>query len=278
MRISCFVALTALGLAATTVFAQEPHHAGVVTVQRAGTSYLGIGIADITPERAKALKLKEERGIEVGHVDENSPAAKAGLKEGDVILEFNGTAVEGMDQFVRMVHETPAGRQVKLAIWRNGAQQDVTVTVGARKSTVIETPDGPVAIPAIPAIPSIPPMPPIEIPRFEMTWQNPMLGIEGESLGNHQQFAAFFGVTDGVLVKNVIKNSPAEKAGLKAGDVIIKVDNAKVGSTREITSQLRSMRSRKNVPVTVVRDKKEVTFNVNLDENSGNYPGPGEKF
>jgi serine protease Do len=269
------ILLTALGLAAATAFAQETHHAGVVTIQHAGTSYLGIGVWDIPPERAKALKLKEERGIEVAHVEENSPAAKAGLKEGDVVLEYNGTAVQGMEQFVRLVKETPAGHQVKLAIWRNGAAQDVMVTVGARKNTVIETPNGPVTMPDIPPMPS---MPPIEIPRFEMTWQSAMLGIEGESLGQHQQFAAFFGVTDGVLVKTVIKNSAAEKAGLKAGDVIVKVDGANVGSTREITSQLRSVRSRKNVAVTAVRDKKEMSFTVNLDDNRGNPGALGEKF
>lgn len=274
MRTLCLVTLTALGLAAFTAFAQEPRRAGAVIVQHAGTSYLGIGVFEITPEHAKALKLKDERGIEVAHVEENSPASKAGLKDGDVVLEYNGMPVQGMEQFVRMVRDTPAGHQAKLVIWRNGSEQEVMITVGARKGMVIETPNGPVTLPAIPPIP---PMPPIEIPRFEMTWQNGMLGIEGESLGQHQQLADFFGVTDGVLVKAVIKNSAAEKAGLKAGDVIVKVDGAKVGSTREITSQLRSVRSRKNVPVTVVRDKKEMSFTVNLDDNRS--PGaPGEKF
>jgi len=275
MRTLWLVIVTALGLAMATALAQEPHHAGVVTIQRSGTSYLGIGVVEITPERAKALKLKEERGVEVAHVEDNSPASKAGIKEGDVVLEYNGMPVQGYEQFVRMVRETPAGHQAKLAIWRNGAAQDLTVTVGARKGMVIETPDGPVTLPAIP---QMPPMPQIEIPRFEMTWQNGMLGIEGESLGPHQQLANFFGVTDGVLVKAVIKDSAAEKAGLKAGDVIVRVDGDKVGSTREITSQLRSVRSRKNVPLAVVRDKKELSLNVNLDDSPSAAEPPRGKF
>ncbi|HUI77835.1 MAG TPA: PDZ domain-containing protein [Bryobacteraceae bacterium] len=274
-RLFCLITLAALELAATSAFGQEPHRATAVVIQHAGTSYLGIGVAEINSERAKALKLKEERGIEVAHVEENSPAAKAGLKEGDVVLEYNGTAVLGIEQFTRLVHETPAGHQAKLVVWRNGAQQDLTATVGARKNMVIETPEGPVTFPAMPPMP---PMPSIEIPRFEMTWQNGMLGIEGESLAQHQQLAAYFGVTDGVLVKTVIRNSAAEKAGLKAGDVIVKVDGANVASTREITSELRSVRSRKNVPLTLVRDKKEMTINVNLDEGRGNPAAPGEKF
>jgi serine protease Do len=269
-RIFFAVTLTALGLAAATAFAQEAHHA--VTLQHAGTSYLGIGVVEITPERARALKLKEERGVEVAHVEENSPASKAGLKDGDVVLEYNGMPVQGMEQFTRMVRETPAGREAKLAIWRNGSAQELTVTVGARKGMVFDTPNGTVTMPAIPTIPPMPPMPPIDIPRFEMTWQSPMLGIDGESLGQYQQLAEFFGVTEGVLVKSVIKNSAADKAGLKAGDVIVKVDGAKVASTREITSQLRTGRSRKNLPVTVVREKKETSLTVNLDDNRGGPP------
>jgi serine protease Do len=257
-----------------TALAQQ-RHAGTVIIQHAGTSYLGIGVVEITPERAKTLKLKDEHGMEVAHVEENSPASKAGLKEGDVVLEYNGMPVQGMEQFSRMVRETPAGHEAKLAIWRNGSAQDVMITVGARKAMVIETPDGPLTLPTIPPIP---PMPNIEIPRFEMTWQNGMLGIEGESLGPHQQLADYFGVTDGVLVKAVIKGSAAEKSGLKAGDVIVKVDSAKVGSTREITSQLRSVRSRKNVPISVVRDKREMALTVNLDEGRGVPAAPGEKF
>jgi serine protease Do len=274
MRTLCLVILTSLGLVAATAFAQEAHHTGVV-IQRAGTSYLGIGVVEIAPDRAKALKLKEERGVEVAHVEENSPASKAGIKEGDVVLEYNGMPVQGYEQFVRMVRETPAGHQAKLVIWRNGSAQDLVATVGARKNMVIDTPNGPVALPDIPPMP---PMPPIDMPRFEMTWQSPMLGIDGESLSQHPQLAEFFGVTDGVLIKTVIKNSAADKAGLKAGDVIVKVDGAKVGSTREITSELRSVRARKSVPVTVVREKKEMPFTVNVDDNRGGPSAPGEKF
>src|SRR5581483_4520311 len=96
------------------------------------------------------------------------------------------------------------GRQVTMAVWRNGATENVTVTVGARKNMVIETPSGPVAVPNMPPMPAIPA---IDIPRFEMSWQTPLIGIEGESLAPQGQLADFFGVKDGVLVKSVIKNS-----------------------------------------------------------------------
>jgi len=272
--------ILAIGLASVPAFAQ-PRPAGVVTIQRNGTSYLGIGVLDVTPDRAKALNMKEDRGAEVAKVDEDSPAAKAGMKDGDVVLEYNGTPVEGVDQFQRLVRETPVGRQAKLVIWRNGSTQTVMITVGARKNMVIETPQGEWTLPAMPPVPGAPPAPPFEIPRMQMTYQNGMLGIEGESLGMQSQFAEFFGVKDGVLVKSVIKNSPAEKAGMRAGDVVTKVDGGKVDNTREITSQLRAARSRNSVPVTVVRDKKEMTLTVNLETNrnpTASEPSRGEKF
>ena len=96
-------------------------------------SFLGVGVADIDAERAKALNLKEEHGAEVKAVDDDSPAAKAGIKVGDVILEYNGQRVEGMGQFVRLVRETPVGRQVKLLVSRGGATQTLTATVAERR-------------------------------------------------------------------------------------------------------------------------------------------------
>ena len=266
LGIPAIMALVTASLAVPAGFAQNPRRANIVTVQRSGSSYLGIGAVEVTPDRAKALNLKEERGVEVAHVEDDSPAAKAGIKEGDVVLEYNGEKVEGVDQLIRMVRETPPGRQVAMVVWHNGASENVTVTAGARRNMVIDTPGGPVTVPAIPPIP---PIPPVEIPRFEMSWQTPLIGIEGESLVPQGQLADFFGVKEGVLVKSVIKNSPAEKAGLKAGDVITKVDDNKVTTTHEITSVLRSNRTKNSYTLTVVRNKKEMPLTVTLPDRNG---------
>ena len=256
-----WIVVAALALAVPSAFAQ--YAAGPVEIQRAGSSYLGIAVLEITPERAKALNLKEERGVEVTHLEPNSPAAKAGIKEGDVVLEYNGEPVEGTEQFVRLVRETPVGRHVKMVVWRNGANQNLTATIEARRSTVFQTPQGPFALPNF----RMPGMPPIEIPRFQMSWQNPILGIEGESMGQEPQLAAFFGVKEGVLVKSVIPNSAAEKSGIKAGDVITKVNDSSVASTRDITNVLRSNRSKPTFPVTVMRNKKEIAISVTLPDS-----------
>ena len=89
-------------------------------------SYLGVGLEDIDSARAKELKLKEERGVEIRRVDPDSPAEKAGLKEHDVVLEYNGQRVEGGDSLARMVRETPVGRTARLLISRDGNTQTVT--------------------------------------------------------------------------------------------------------------------------------------------------------
>src|SRR5579885_1924952 len=114
------VITAAIGLAASPAFSQATR-TRTFTVQNSGSSYLGIAVRDIDPEHAKSLNVKEVRGAEITRVEDNSPAAKAGVKQGDVVLDYNGTPVEGVEQFVRMVRETPPGHTVKLVIWRNGA-------------------------------------------------------------------------------------------------------------------------------------------------------------
>jgi serine protease Do len=277
--LACMAAASAASLAAFGQPAPTPPAApraraaaGTYVVQHGG-SYMGIGVVDIGSERAKALNLKEERGVEVTSIIEDGPSAKAGIKESDVVLEYNGQAVQGTEQFQRLVRETPPGRQVKVLVWRNGGPQTLTAIVGERKGTVIASDDGSwnFSMPAMPPMPPMPSMPnvSIDIPRFHMAFQNPMLGIDGESLESQEQLAEFFGVKEGVLVKAVRRNSAADKAGMKAGDVIVKVDDSKVNSSSEITRTLRGLRSKKTFTVMVVRNKKEVPLTVTMEERGG---------
>jgi serine protease Do len=260
-------------MAASPAFSQATR-ARTLAVQNTGGSYLGVGVLDITSERAKALNLKEVRGAEVTRVDDNGPAAKAGIKQGDVVLEYNGVPVEGVEQFVRMVRETPPGRTTKLVVWRSGTTQDLNVTIGERDGTMVQTPYGTVRVPDFST------MPPMEIPRFQWAWQSSALGIEGEALGQERQLADYFGVRDGVLVKEVVRNSPAEKAGLKAGDVITKVNSAEVTSSRDITAQLFANRGNHTVNLTVVRDKHEMPLTVTFEQTGANPnpPEPPQRF
>jgi len=222
--------------------------------------WLGVGLGELTPERAKALKLKVDHGVEITHVDENSPAAKAGLHEGDVVLEVNGQKVEDDAEFARIIGESNPGSKVNLVLWRNGSRQNVSATLESRPPTFFAysaEPDGVFA--------PMPPFPPevLDGRVFEgMMGQSPRVGIEGENLGG--QLAEYFGVREGVLVRSVVSNSPAAKAGIKAGDVIVKVGGTPVSNTREIAGLVRAMH--KTVTFTVVRNHKQLTLNIEISE------------
>jgi serine protease Do len=235
-----------------------------------GGSFLGVAVAEIDSERAKALNLREERGVEITRVEEESPAAKAGIKTGDVVLEYNGQRVEGMDQFMRMVRETPPGREVKLAISRSGGLQNVVVKTESRKTWTAKSSDG---FPRAFEFPNIviPDIQIPDIPKAYMSWRSSILGVEAESVDS--QLAQYFGVKEGVLVRSVIKGSAAEKAGLKAGDVITRVDGASVSNPREVSTAIRTARSKKSTTLTVMRDRKEVAMTVPLEdrENDGDH-------
>jgi serine protease Do len=284
------LAVLPLGLLAIGGFAQQtprPGSRNVQVITPASQPYLGIGVKDIDPDSAKKFNLKEVRGTEVTSVTEDSPAAKAGVRQGDVILEFNGQPIEGGEQLSRMVHETPIGRQVRLGVWRNGSVQSLTATVESHKGAQTFRLDGNGGWPQVISpddmrqmqgqmqdqfrvfrMPEAPGMPGMAMPS-----NTPMIGIMGEALGQEKQLAEYFGVEDGVLVKSVSQGGAAEKAGIKAGDVILKVDDNHISSTRDITMTLRSARGKKTVTVVVMRNHKELPLTVTLDNPTSGAVG-----
>jgi serine protease Do len=232
-------------------------------------SFLGVAVAELDAARAKDLKLNDVHGVEITRMDEDTAAVKAGLKVGDVILEYNGQRVEGTEQFIRMVHETPPGREVKMLIGRNGGTQTVAVTMGSRKANVLLGRTGPLSSNVWFDMPDIQ-MP--DMPRVFTTWNSSALGIEAEGLT--KQLAEFFGVKEGVLVRSVARASVAEKAGIKAGDVIVKVDQTAVTTPSEVTNAVRMARSKRSFPVELMRDKKENTVTVMLDDDHSEHFAP----
>ncbi len=228
-------------------------------------SFLGVGVQEIDAERAREKKLSEVRGVEITSVTPDSAADKAGLKQGDVVLEYNGQRVEGCTQFQRLVSETPVGRQATLKIARDGAEQTITVTMGSRKDMAKMWSRRGEHIIDLPEI-VIPPVRIPDIPHVFTTWRTARLGIVGESLEG--QLADYFGVKEGVLVRSVIEDSPAAKAGIRAGDVIVEVGGTKVTSPREISGAIRDSKS-ETLAVTVVRDKQRLSLNVTIEREPG---------
>jgi len=238
-----------------------------VGTSTSGRSYLGVDIQDVTADRVAALKLKEERGVEVTMVDQDAPAGKAGIKEHDVITEFNGATVESEEQLRRMIREIPPGRTVTLGISRDGNPMKISVQLGDRGKIMSENRKVMVA-----------PMPRIQIPRVEMpnfTWQldgatySSALRAHFENPG--KQLCEFFGVKDGdcVLVRSVEKGGAAEKAGLRAGDVVIRADNEKVANRGDIRRALDNHRDGGKLSLAILRDKHEQTVAIDLPKRGG---------
>lgn len=311
LRCNSWAATAALAVLALPLAAQpapspappappEPPRPGFKVMSNGrAVSYLGLGVKEILAERAKALSLKEEAGVEVTIVDPGSPAEKAGLKAADAVLEYQGNRIEGADQFVRLVRETPVGRQVKLKIVRGGAAQTVLATVGERRrdslglsKTVRDRVEHELSLEQRQKqrenaqqnrerieddmsrirerLRNLPEIRMSDVPHPVMGWRSGMLGIDGESV--EDQLADFFGVKEGVLVRGVAKDMPAAKAGIKAGDVIVRVEDTKVRNPRDISSAIRVAKNRKPLKVTVFRQKAELTVDVQIEDEKPPAP------
>ncbi len=223
------------------------------------SSYLGVHIDAVTQQTASLLKLSDASGALITYVDQDGPAGKAGLKDKDVVVGFNGSKVQSPEQLQDMIHAMPAGKTVTLAVVRDGQKKDINVTLGAWPTAMARSHNLPPGSAMAFAPPNIR-VPDIDVPSF--TTLSSRHGIVVESMC--PQLADYFGVPrgQGVLVRSVEKGSPAEAAGLKAGDVIVKVENETV---HDMADWRRAMQGRGGkIPVAVVRDKHEQSIVINL--------------
>lgn len=251
----------AFSLATDSGFAGEEENTG---------AYLGVDITDVTPERLSALKLKDERGVEVTMVDQDAPAGKAGLKEHDVILTMNGTNVESGAQLRRMIRETPAGRVVTFGVTRDGQPLTIKVQLADKhKSMSWASKEKEFKF----EMPDMPNMPDFDLPVSVVVVHSSMRsGLMVENIT--PQLGDFFGVKNGkgVLIRSVEKGSRAEKAGFRAGDVIVRVNEQSVQDTSDFSHALHSS-STGTVTVGIIRDKKEQNLSLPLPDrkDSGNF-------
>jgi serine protease Do len=231
--------------------------------------WLGIGVGEVNADKVKELKLPGERGVLVGKVVADSPAAKAGLKQNDVVTEINGQRVEGTEQFRRMIREIPPGRSAQLTVWRDGRAQTIGVTIGKSEShhsmpQVYSTPGNfAFSVPDMKELPEIRDFGDSENFAFAFSGR-PRLGIDAENLDG--DFGNYFGAPEGqgVLVRSVFADSPAAKAGLKAGDVITSVNGDRIRSTAELRQKVAAKGDSNSVKLGVIRNKSEMSVTVEL--------------
>jgi membrane-associated protease RseP (regulator of RpoE activity) len=228
-----------------------------------GGGYLGITTENISTENLSEYGLSAPRGVGISSVSQGSPAERAGLKKGDVILQFDGEAVTSTRKLLRLVGEAVSGQTVRLTISRKGSEQQVTVTLGKREEPL----NGyHLAIPAEPR--NFP-----RTPRPQGTWNygpelfslgvgnNRRVGVTTTALTT--QLADFFGVSagHGLLISSVTENSPASKAGVKAGDVVTEVNGEKIEDSDDFVRAINS-REEGDVTLTIIRDKSQRTIKV----------------
>src|SRR5256714_12373551 len=258
--------------------------------------FLGVRVEEITRENMSRYNLSgEPRGVGVREVFKGSPAERAGLRERDVIVRFDGEQVTSVRKLTRLIEEDAPDHTARLTILRGGAEQEVSVTLASRGGVM----------PAL-AGEAMPGFNVEELSRVGERWKDNSeewqpkgaemrkkvdemqrehpgvitfgssrpIGITTNTLG--KQLADYFGVSHGILVSSVESNSPADKAGLKAGDVITEADGQKVEDAGDLVNAL-SRKDEGEVTLKVVRDRKERTVRVTPERGGpqGLYIGPG---
>lgn len=285
--IFCIIAITAIvGFAQTPEPRRDRGAQAMVWTFDEG-SFLGVQTVEITRENFAKFGLRDVRGVAVEKVLEGSPAQAAGLQAGDVILRFNGQEVGSSRMLTRLVNEVSPDHSARITVLRSGSERELNVTVGKRPMPKFEEgnfnfnfphqfPN--VQIPPMPPIPQIdvmprvgtvPPMPPFGDQDFTFHFgPSRQIGVSLTPLT--KQLADHFGVTGGSLIDNVRENSPAAKAGLKAGDIITEIDGKPVRGDRDL---IREMGEKKegDVTLTIVRKGNRQTVKVTPEEVKGNF-------
>jgi S1-C subfamily serine protease len=256
------MALVAAALGAPAADAQtsrstRSQESETIQLPRPGrVSLIGVRLSDISADQVKTLKLGKAEGALVESVNPHSPAAAAGIHEKDVITIFDGERVRSASHLTRLVHETPAGREVTLTVVRDGRRTDLRITPEAGTSWFD--------------------------PRFGETFDNLMQGVRdrvdrvrdgggarsrGRLGANVQELTGdlpdYFGVKSGVLVTSVRPDTPAAKAGLKAGDVITAVNGQTIAGRHDLVGAIPESGTA-DLVLTVMREKKEMTLRVSL--------------
>jgi serine protease Do len=257
-----------------------------------GTSFLGVQMRDISKENMTQFNLREVRGVGVEKVSENSPAARAGLQNGDVILKFNGEDATSVRKLTRLISEVAPDHQAALTILRGGSEREIVVTLGKRPLPSFE--NGAFNLENLPPLAEMP-----EISRIPLPPNRQLLPLEGADKNNFvfrtgsnrqigvgivpltKQLGEYFGVADGkgLLVSEVRDNSPSAKAGIKAGDVIVEIEGKSVNRSFDLVRAINEKKEG-DIALTIIRDKNRQTLRVTPEVlKEGPIPfGEFEKF
>ncbi|MFN6962157.1 MAG: PDZ domain-containing protein [Pyrinomonadaceae bacterium] len=239
------------------------------------SGYLGVQTEDVSRENFAKFGLKEVRGVAIEKVMDNSPAAAAGIQAGDVIVRFNGEEITSVRKLTRLISEVAPDHRAKVTVIRGGSERDIEVTIGKRPApefagAVGGAPFGRFELPEMGRLPMPPAAPEGEWREFEfpggrgraftMVRGGRQIGVVVTGLT--KQLAEHFKVDGGVMVTEVRENTPAAKAGLKAGDIIVEADGKPVKDDMDVIRAINGKKDGEAVQITFVRAGKRETVSV----------------
>lgn len=214
------------------------------------SGWIGVMIQDVNEKIAKKAKLDSEEGAYVKEVVEDSPADSAGIQEGDIIIEFNGKKLFNSGELIKIVRRTLPGMKVDLMVIRDDQKKTLSLTVGKKKVSKHQM---------FGAWP--------DMPDVRVFTGNHILGLQLLTL--NEQLGEYFGVpnNEGVLVEKVESESIAEKAGFKAGDIIIRVGNKTVDEAAKVQKEVRKYDEGDKVEFEVMRKGAKKTLSIEMEED-----------
>jgi serine protease Do len=225
-------------------------------------SWMGVYTQTVDNDLKEAFKLESDHGVVINMIIPDSPADKSGLKRGDILLSFDGTQLTGSDQLVDLVGGHSPGDKVNIEYLRDGNRSETTITLGSRKDD-----NTPMSLGNTGSIPRVYSK---SYTYNHSSMSDTYIGVNLESLNS--QLGEYFGVKDGqgVLVTEVIEDSPAQKAGLKAGDVIIEIDGHSVAKPSDIREIVVETKSGDKLNLAILRNKDKMEMAVEVAETPDN--------
>ncbi len=242
--------------------------------------YLGVQTEEVTRENFGKLGLREVRGVAIAKVIEGSPAASAGLQNGDVIVRINGDEISSGRKLTRLISEISPDHTAKVTVLRGGSEREISVTLGKRPTPKFA--EGSFSSPE--AFKNFE----FKFPDKDFEFKLPVYKSERGEIGEpyffsfgdrrqigigltplSKQLSDHFGVAGGSLVNTVRQDSPAAKAGLKAGDVVIDIDGKPVKSEMDVVRAI-AEKKEGDVAITFLRGGQRQTVRITPEKGEGN--------
>ncbi len=232
-------------------------------------AWLGVRLQELTPGLREALDIGDGDGVLVSDVIEDSPAEKAGIKPGDVIVKMDDREVEDSADVIQYVRKRDPGTEIRIDFLREGKKGSENVKLGEREADTVRILSGDEDAPSVHA--------------FSFSGP-PRIGVVVQPMD--ENLAGYFDVKEdeGVLVVRVMEDSPAEEAGIKSGDVIVEVAGKKVRQAEDIREAVGDREAGDEIALRIIRKGKDRDIQVTLDENShawfsgSDLPGPNMKW